>query len=279
MFARRHSWAMATSKHLNMHTETPIRVAVAKGLRTSLVLFRGLHALPAHDLTQAGLIDSQAPKVSPPTSANSKMGNLFSKEKRHGSHNNDYAPIPAPAVDSGRYTQHPSYSHKIDPRDQRHQQYQQPQQYSQQVQPKTAPRKILAEYYLDVTCSYCKQQQDCKFIPDLSANVLTRRNAYRDPSNAGGERPWTLSIDCCSDFVEQRKCGDAADVLKRFCGGQDRAYADVGPGSTHVANGSHRFFGREKAAAEEEAALEEPFEVDALLQALRVKGVKFTSSV
>jgi hypothetical protein len=204
------------------------------------------------------------------------MGNLFSKEKRNRSHNNGYAPIPAPAVDSGPYTQHPSYSHKIDPRDQRHQQYQQPQQYSQQVQPKTARHKILAEYYLHVTCSDCKRQQDCKFTPDLNANLIgeKRGNAYRDPANAGGKRPWTVSIDCCS-WGEMEKRKDVEDVLKRVCGAKDRAYPDVDMGSTQDANGSHRFFGRGKKAP----ALEEPFEVDAFLRALRVKGIKFTSSV
>ncbi|KAK3291479.1 uncharacterized protein B0H64DRAFT_246612 [Chaetomium fimeti] len=322
MLARHHSWATTTSKHFNMHSDSTIRVAMVAGLRTSLVLFRGLHALPAHDLAQAGLLEPQPPKASRPAPANSKMGNCFSQEEKHRPQQNGYAPVPAPAINNGGHSQHPGY--KIDPREQREQrqqqypqsqpQYPQPQQHqqprpyqraqqypqhpiastsatnarptgrrraSQQPQSKPSNKKILNEYRIQVTCSDCTERsQDCLITNDLNMNKidLRRRFAYRDPANAGDAQLWTVSIDFCSNEAKySTKRANAERVIERFCGGSDRAYDDVGMGSTYGAMGlrSHGW-GASRAKA---APYTGPFEVDALLDALDEAKVTYTSDV
>ncbi|KAK4244852.1 hypothetical protein C7999DRAFT_16902 [Corynascus novoguineensis] len=103
---------------------TTIKVAMATGLRSSLVLFRDLHLLGTQTLAQGVLQQSPVLPSSPssihyrPTDLeanNSEMGNLFSKEKRRSKHGRrGYSPI----EDNGRYPQESlSGRSKIDPRD------------------------------------------------------------------------------------------------------------------------------------------------------------------
>ncbi|KAH6617595.1 hypothetical protein F5144DRAFT_624254 [Chaetomium tenue] len=315
MLARHQSWATTMSMPTNnMHPDTTIRVAMAAGLRSTLVLFRGPHTLSAHDSTQPGVSEGQALKSSHSTSRNTKMGNIFSKH-RNRSNQNGYATVPAhaPGVDNRPYAQHPSYSQKIDPRDQRRPQYQheqqyqqpqpyqQPQQYTQPPPPSTvahptgwrrpgqqaasqppkpiAPRKIKAEYLLQVTCLHCEKGcGGCPITPNLNGNVLQgRRKAYRDPANAGGAQPWTLAVDFCSFGSRFSKSKKAETAITRVCKGIDRAYEDRGIGSTYGGGGAKPgMFGR---GGDKIAPSTGPFHVDALLDALDEVGVEYESSV
>ena len=149
---------------------------------------------------------------------------------------------------------------KIDPRDQR-----------------GARKNIKTEYVLQVTCLDCAYRgKGCDIARDVNASLQNRR-AYRDPDNAGGAQGWTLAIDFCSYGSMREKSWRAQEAVKRACGGADLTYRDEGMGSTYGGRGVRPgFFGR---GGDKVASTSRPFQVDALLDALRAIGVGFRTSV
>jgi len=140
-----------------------------------------------------------------------------------------------------------------------------------------APKNIKAEYILHVTCLDCaRRHQPCSITRDLNPSLQDRR-AYRNPANAGGAQEWTIAIDFCSYSAMREMSPRAEEAVKRACGGADRTYRDEGMGSTYGGGGVRPgLFGR---GGDKVAPASGPFQVDALLGALRAIGVEFRSSI
>lgn len=140
-----------------------------------------------------------------------------------------------------------------------------------------APRNIKTEYILHVTCLDCTQRrQQCPITRDMNPSLQDRR-AYQDPANGGGAQDWTLAIDFCSFATMRDKSRHAQDAVKGACGGADLTYRDEGMGSTYGGGGVRPgLFGR---GGDRAAPASGPFQVDALLRALKGIGVRYQSSI